>query len=69
MFQDVLLGFLGKTVVLILLFSVPPLVLNLIKSVRQGSKASNIPYSTAEWVILFAVYAIGLTFFVLWVLA
>ncbi len=66
---DIVLGFIGKAVVLILLLTVPALILNLAKSIRQGSKASNIPYSTVEWIILFAVYVIGGFFFVRWILA
>lgn len=66
---DIVLGFIGKVVVLILLLTVPALILNFAKSLRQGSKASNIPYSAVEWIILLTVYVIGGFFFVRWVLA
>ena len=67
--QDIVLGFFGKAVVLILLICVPALIINFAKSLRQGSKASNIPLSTTEWIILLVVYAVGGFFFVRWVIS
>ncbi|MDY4174713.1 MAG: hypothetical protein SOY07_05405 [Bacteroidales bacterium] len=67
--QDIVLGFFGKAVVLILLICVPALIINFVKSLRQGSKASNIPLSTTEWIILLVVYAVGGFFFVRWVIS
>ncbi|MCI5777847.1 MAG: hypothetical protein MR215_09605 [Bacteroidales bacterium] len=67
--QDIVLGFFGKAVVLILLICVPALIINFVKSLRQGSKASNILLSTTEWIILLVVYAVGGFFFVRWVIS
>ncbi|MBQ2321414.1 MAG: hypothetical protein II375_02515 [Bacteroidales bacterium] len=69
MMQDTVLGFFGKALVLILLICVPALIINFLKSIRQGSKASNIPLSTTEWIVLLVIYLVGGFFYVRWLIA